>query len=305
MPVDSAQEFQTEFAQQHARAAVTETAARWLRAILRAIGLIAILFTALADGLLRHALGIIRTPADGALWIHTWSRRMLACMGVEFTTEGELPGAEVAAGRSFEAVICNHMSYLDILLLSAVRPFVMVAKREVRSWPAVGWLTAQAGTVYVARGGGPASYPGVNAAMAEAYRTGLPVLFFPEGTTTDGRELQPFRRGLFHSVLFDDVQVRAAAIGYRIEDPSANASVESDVCWVGDAELVPHLVRLIQLRRVRACVRFGARVPGSDRFALAENGHAAVSELREGLQAHSQPALARTVSEEIGLVEAL
>ncbi len=57
----------------------------------------------------------------------------------------------------------------------------MVAKKEVQGWPLLGWLAAQAGTVYVERGGGPATYPDVNRAMAEAYRSGLPVLFFPEG----------------------------------------------------------------------------------------------------------------------------
>jgi 1-acyl-sn-glycerol-3-phosphate acyltransferase len=67
------------------------------------------------------------------------------------------------------AVVSNHLSYLDILLYSSTRPFVMVAKTEVRGWPLLGWLTAQAGTVYVERGGGPKTYAGVNAAMEEAY----------------------------------------------------------------------------------------------------------------------------------------
>ena len=115
------------------------------------------------------------------------------------------------------AVVSNHLSYLDILLYSSVQPFVMVAKTEVRGWPLLGWLTAQAGTVYVERGGGPKTYPAVNAAMAEAYRSGLPVLFFPEGTTTDGAEVLPFRRGLFHSVLNGGVALRTAALRYSLD----------------------------------------------------------------------------------------
>jgi 1-acyl-sn-glycerol-3-phosphate acyltransferase len=114
------------------------------------------------------------------------------------------------------AVVSNHLSYLDILLYSSVQPFVMVAKTEVRGWPLLGWLTAQAGTVYVERGGGPKTYPAVNAAMAEAYRSGLPVLFFPEGTTTDGAGVLPFRRGLFHSVLNNGVSLRTAAVRYTV-----------------------------------------------------------------------------------------
>jgi 1-acyl-sn-glycerol-3-phosphate acyltransferase len=158
----------------------------------------------------------------------------------------------------------------------------MVAKTEVRGWPLLGWLTAQAGTVYVDRGRKPETYPRVNAAMAEAYRSGLPVLFFPEGTTTNGGEVLAFRRGLFHSVVRDGVQVRAAALKYELE--GVGGTVADDVCWWGDAEFVPHLVRFLGLRGVRAEVRFGGVVEGADRFALSENGRAAVAGMYAGMR---------------------
>jgi 1-acyl-sn-glycerol-3-phosphate acyltransferase len=171
---------------------------------------------------------------------------------------------------------------MDVLVMSAAQPFVMVAKSEVRSWPLFGWLTAQAGTVYVRRGGGPATYPAVNAAMAEAYRSGLPVLFFPEGTTTDGGEVVAFRRGLFHSVLNEGVALRTAALRYSLED--ADASVAQDVCWWGEMELMPHLLRFLGLRGVRVEVRFGDEVRARrDRFELSEAARARVVEMYEGL----------------------
>jgi lyso-ornithine lipid O-acyltransferase len=222
-----------------------------------------LLAAATVDGRVRHAVGLLHVGPEGAVWIHGWCRRIVRCLGIEYGVEGELPGR--AAG--FEAVVCNHLSYIDILLMSAVRPFVMVAKTEVRGWPLLGWLTAQAGTVYVERGGRPETYPAVNAAMAAAYRSGLPLLFFPEGTTTDGREVLPFRRGLFHSVLRDGVRVRTAALRYGIDDCAG--SVANDVCWWGDAALAPHLFRFLGLRGVRAAVRFGEVVEGADRFGLS------------------------------------
>ncbi len=244
---------------------------------------VALLVVATVDGRLRHAFGLLHVGAEGAVWIHGWCRRIVRCLGLVCVVEGELPGQLAERGAGFEAVVCNHLSYVDILLMSAVRPFVMVAKTEVKGWPLLGWLTAQAGTVYVDRGGKPETYPAVNAAMAEAYRSGLPVLFFPEGTTTDGSEVLPFRRGLFHSVLRDDVQVRTAALAYAMDDADGQATVANDVCWWGDAEFVPHLVTFMGLRGVRASVRFGGVVEGADRFALAENGRAAVAEMYEGL----------------------
>jgi 1-acyl-sn-glycerol-3-phosphate acyltransferase len=184
------------------------------------------------------------------------------------------------------AVVSNHLSYLDILLYSSVQPFVMVAKSEVRGWPLLGWLTAQAGTVYVQRGGGPKTYPAVNAAMAEAYRSGLPVLFFPEGTTTDGTGVLPFRRGLFHSVLNNDVSLRTAALSYSLEEHARNrgASVAQDVCWWGEMGFTSHLFALLGLRGLSATIRFGEEVlERADRFVLSETAQARVAELYDGL----------------------
>jgi 1-acyl-sn-glycerol-3-phosphate acyltransferase len=156
----------------------------------------------------------------------------------------------------------------------------MVAKTEVRGWPLMGWITSRAGTVYVERGGGPKSWPAVNAAMAEAYRSGLPVLFFPEGTTTDGSGVLPFRRGLFHSVLNNWVPLRTAALRYSLEPHAMNcgASVEEDVCWWGEMGFVSHVFRVLGLRGLSVKVRFGDEVlERGDRFVLSETAQTRVA----------------------------
>ena len=256
--------------------------------MVRTAYLVGLLLVATVDGRLRHALGLLHVGPEGAVWIHRWCRRIVRCLGIGCTVDGQLPGCLAASEQGFEAVVCNHMSYLDILLMSAARPFVMVAKTEVRGWPLLGWLTAQAGTVYVERGGKPETYPAVNAAMARAYRSGLPVLFFPEGTTTDGTEILPFRRGLFHSVLRDSVQVRTAALKYALPSDKPGATVANDICWWGDATFLPHLFRFMGLRDVRAAVRFGDVVEGADRFVLSENARATVSAIYDGLSVNSR-----------------
>jgi 1-acyl-sn-glycerol-3-phosphate acyltransferase len=162
----------------------------------------------------------------------------------------------------------------------------MVAKTEVRGWPLLGWLTAQAGTVYVQRGGGPKTYRGVNAAMAEAYRSGLPVLFFPEGTTTDGAGVLPFRRGLFHSVLDNGVPLRTAVLHYALDSYPVNgeATVGKDVCWWGEMGFASHMFGLLGLRGVSVKVRFGDEVlERADRFVLSEMAQARVAEMYEEL----------------------
>ena len=212
------------------------------------------------------ALRPAKSTADGAERIHRFCARSLHALGVAWSATGE----PLAAG----AVVSNHLSYIDILVFAAAQPFVMVAKSEVSQWPLIGWFTRQAGTVYVVRGGGPATYPAVNAAMAEAFRSSYPVLFFPEGTTTDGSHLLPFRRGLLHSVLNESVPLQAAAVGYS----------DRNACWWGDALLVPHLLQLTRMDGLHAEVHFGEVVSNRrDRFALAESARDRVASLSEKL----------------------
>ncbi len=203
--------------------------------------------------------------------MHAWCRRIVRWLGIVCTIDGPIP----AAGENSPAVVSNHLTYLDILVYSATRPFVMVAKSEVRHWPLIGWITAQAGTIYVQRadvkGGRTQTYDEVNAAMAEAFRSGLPVLFFPEGTTSDGTSgVLPFRRGLFHSVLRAGVQLKTAAVAYSLDVPDDETSLANHVCFVGDAEFGPHLFRCLGITGLHVHVCFGEQaVEGQDRFALA------------------------------------
>lgn len=302
----------TQFAQpaihESARVAV---AARIARSIARSILLVGLLLAASVDGHIRLAFGLLHKGHEGAVWTHRWCRRILRCLGIRYAVEGDLPGHLSASHTGFEAVVCNHLSYLDILLMGAAHPFMMVAKTEVRSWPLLGWMTTQSGTVYVQRGGHPATYPGVNAAMAHAFRSGLPVLFFPEGTTTDGSEVLSFRRGLFHSVLRDNVQVQTAALRYELSCDEAGATVANDVCWWGEALLAPHLFRLLGLHKLHATVRFGKVVEGADRFVLSQNAHASVTDIYTNLtrELYSDAAVVATETDRRGqkteLVEAL
>jgi 1-acyl-sn-glycerol-3-phosphate acyltransferase len=239
-----------------------------LRSVGRSLLFLLLLVAAVVDWWVRRP----EVGAGGAVWIHGWSRRIVRCLGFRCEVEGQIP----AGG----AVVSNHLSYLDILMYSSVRPFVMVAKTEVRGWPLFGWITSRAGTVYVERGGGPKTYPRVNAEMAEAYRSGLPVLFFPEGTTTDGVEVVPFRRGLFHSVLNEGVALRTAALRYELQSSWANegASVGEDVCWWGEMGFVSHIGRLLGLNGLSVKMRFGDEVfERTDRFVLSETARERVA----------------------------
>src|SRR5205823_282949 len=76
-------------------------------------------------------------------WLHRWCRFACRVLGIRVTTHGAMPRSGL--------LVCNHLSYLDIIVLSSIRPCIFVAKRDVAGWPLFGWLAQAAGTIFVDR----------------------------------------------------------------------------------------------------------------------------------------------------------
>jgi 1-acyl-sn-glycerol-3-phosphate acyltransferase len=196
---------------------------------------------------------LIKRPATRparADWLHRFAARTLHSLGVEIEVEGAFPPEGT--------VISNHLSYLDIVVFAALHPCVFVSKAEIVNWPVVGWMTTMAGTVYVARGHGGSAVKAASGMQAAA-DAGLPVVFFPEGTTTNGSELLKFHSGLLAQAMEEGKPVTAAFIAYRLgagNDPGI--TVADDVCYWGDAQMLPHIFRLLSLKGIRAKVRIAA-----------------------------------------------
>lgn len=221
---------------------------------------------------------------DRAAWLSTFCRRVLRAMDVSFATEGRVP----VEG----AVITNHLSYVDILVHSATRPCVFVSKIEVRKMPLLGWMSMMAGTVYVERGaGGSAQTAAVT--MAKGFRDGLPVVFFPEGTTGVGdEEAMPFRSGLLAQALAADAPVTPGFLRYALDprDAARGKTVRDDVAW-GPQSFQGHIWNFMGLRRVQATVRF-AESAIAFTAAAREDRKLAALEARNAVLAVAHPGTA-------------
>ena len=107
--------------------------------------------------------------------------------------------------------------------------------------------------------------------------SGLLVVIFPEGTSSDGADVLPFRSSLLEPALRGNHQISTAWIHYALEDGDA----KSEVCYWGDHTFFPHLLNLLGKKSVRATLRFGKfQRTTDDRKELAKQLHAAVSELK-------------------------
>jgi lyso-ornithine lipid O-acyltransferase len=176
---------------------------------------------------------------------------------------------------------------VDIVVFAALHPCVFVSKAEIAAWPVVGWMTTMSGTVYVARGHGGSAMK-ARRGMQDTMDAGLPVVFFPEGTTTNGSQLLKFHSGLLAQAMLGGGPVTAAHMRYRLgAENGPGVSVADDVCYWGDRNMLAHIFKFLGLRGVRAEVRFadGPIAFSSDgvhRKKAAAEARAAVAALAVG-----------------------
>src|SRR5213075_3605373 len=105
--------------------------------------------------------------------LHGWCRFACRVLGIRIRTHGSMPSSGL--------LVSNHLSYLDIVVLSSIRPCVFVAKRDVAAWPLFGWLAYAAGTIFVDRERSLASADVVDL-VREAIAGSSLVVLFPGGT---------------------------------------------------------------------------------------------------------------------------
>ncbi|ANW34995.1 acyl-phosphate glycerol 3-phosphate acyltransferase [Ketogulonicigenium vulgare] len=249
-----------------------------LRAIARAIPLLAGILILLIILLI---LRVIERPLMGerrplTLPIKLWGCRWaLFCMGLRLETRGK-------DSHHAGAVVANHASWLDIFVLGAAAGVTFVSKAEVARWPLIGPLARLTGTLFITRD--PRAAQAQVDLMRARFAAGQRLLFFPEGTSTDGQRVLPFRTTLFASIcaVHSQQPIWVQPISVRYIAPAG--ADPRFYAWYGTMGFAPHFLAMLAQRKhgfVR--VTFHPPIPvtdNSDRKTLAAAAEAAV---RSGL----------------------
>lgn len=153
------------------------------------------------------------------------------------------------------AVVSNHVSWLDIFALNACQTVYFVAKSEVARWPFIGWLARATGTAFIARD--PRAAKAQQALFEDRIRAGHKLMFFPEGTSTDGLRVLPFKSTLFaafYSHGLDQImQIQPVSLVY--EAPKGRC--DRFYGWWGDMNFASHLLKVLaQFRQGSVTVVF-------------------------------------------------
>ncbi len=208
-------------------------------------------------------------------------RLCLRILGIRYRVRGR-------PMRARGAVVANHSSWLDIFALNACQSVYFVSKAEVSGWAGIGWLARATGTVFIARD--PRQAKAQRATFEARLRAGHKLLFFPEGTSTDGLGVLPFKPTLFAAFftegLAQGMQIQPVTVIYRAP-PGRSARFYG---WWGDMDFAPHFLIVAAERRQGAIeVVFHAPVAVdacADRKALARQCEAVI---RAGLCAELGP----------------
>jgi 1-acyl-sn-glycerol-3-phosphate acyltransferase len=217
-------------------------------------------------GRLTGLFWVVGTALLGSLWTRDRSR-WLQRTAQRVARVLRLRINVIGAWQPTPLIAANHTGYLDIVALAAVAPVRFVAKAEVRRWPVFGWCARCGGTIFLARGE-RSQLVAVNHALQAVADTGKSVVVFPEATSSDGRQVLPFRSSLFAVAATQPHAVLPVWLGY-----------DQDVAWWGDMTLVPHLWDVLGREAIRVTVRVGCPIWHWDRKELATQLHEAVAGL--------------------------
>lgn len=192
--------------------------------------------------------------------IKFWHRRLCQILGVKINIHGN-------ADLRPALWISNHVSWLDIPVIGSHFPVHFLSKAEVANWPVVGHLARAAGTLYIKRGSGDAN--SVAQQMSHHLQAGRSVLFFPEGTTTDGTALKRFFHKLFHAACITGADIQPVVLAYRDEQ----GQLHQVTPFIGDDEFSSHLLKVMGEKQIQVELLILPRVSvqGRDERKLAND----------------------------------
>lgn len=220
----------------------------------------------LATGLrLRALLGFMPSQGSRQQLCCWFLKRLAKSLPFEVRVTGDIPDQPMLW-------VANHLSWSDIPLLGMLQPMTFLAKAEIRQWPLIGWLTAEAGTQFIHRGHGDSAT--LSQQLAGELARGRSLLIFPEGTTTDGTLLRTFHSRLLACAIDTGVAVQPVAIRYLrngVTDPVAP--------FIGDDDLLSHLFRLLAEDAATVDIKLlpPLESQGAQRNPLARRCHDAIA----------------------------
>ena len=201
--------------------------------------------------------------------IKWWCGGLLRAFHIKVVTFGKLPPINTT-GVMF---VANHISWSDIHALNSKIPLRFIAKSEIRSWPVFGYLVEKANTLFIDRSKKQEAAKIVNITAA-SLMSGDNLCFFPEGTTTDGKQVLPFKSSVLQAAIEADSTIWPVAIRYV----NLDGSINTNMAYAGETALIESMLQVVKQRHASVELHFLKPIDsaGNDRRHLTQAAYDAI-----------------------------
>jgi len=193
--------------------------------------------------------------------IQWWCTGLLAAFNIQVKKTGLLPSENTALSNTM--FVANHVSWSDIHALNSVIPLRFIAKSEIKNWPIFGYLVSKANTLFIDRTKRQDAKRTIDIAYS-SLQSGDNLCLFPEGTTTDGTEMKPFKSSLIQAAILAKSPIWPVALHY----PNADSSINTKIAYAGETTLVESMRNMLLQKNPIIVLHFLAPITPAEYAAM-------------------------------------
>lgn len=207
--------------------------------------------------------------------IQWWSQHITRAFNLDIQVHGMIPGNK----QQHVLFVANHVSWVDIFAINSIIPLRFIAKSEIKSWPIIGYLATKANTLFIQREKKQQANL-MNLSIAQSLSQGDNLCLFPEGTTTHGDNVYPFKASLFQAAIDANTVVWPIAIRYI----DHHGKIDSEMAYADEISLLASFNKVISQPKPRVILHFLTPISAnkvSDRQMLSFAAREAIVECLE------------------------